>query len=173
MKKKLSLLKPDEAPAIHRADWDHYLRPTPPRRGAFVAIDRSSSVDVLVLPHDPIVLQAGDKDPSGVGVLKHTAEYACEIALQLKGDERITASLLQQEIAKIPAPTGRSILTLLLIGSGQLSKNVAGAVPVCDGSFSFCTFVRPLLYLCVARSCRRRVSGVLSRPAFYIPASKS
>lgn len=131
MKKELSLLKPDEAPTINRADWNHYLRPTPPLQGAFIAIDRSSGVDVLILPHDSIQLQFGTEDPSGAGPLKCDTEFSCEIALQLKGDDALTPLLLQRESAKIPAPTldSKRILTLLIIGGGQLSKDLAG-VPV-------------------------------------------
>lgn len=139
----MSLLEPDKATTINRADWDHYMRPTPPLEGVFIPLDRSSSVDTVFYPYALLRLPRGTRCPSGSGEeLKKETNYHLEMASQLKSDVDLSEKLLATEIGKIPAPADgqQRILTVLLIGGGKVCELIIKAAQIVSGAYR-CLFL--------------------------------
>lgn len=110
---------------INAADWAFYMRKQEVR-GLFIALDRSSSADVILIPNERLRLDAGDMDPATGKPLAAKKDYVLEITFQLKGATCPPASKLDEEIHKCVPPTadeGR-ILTLLLLTGGAPPEQI-------------------------------------------------
>lgn len=119
LKKPLSLVSKDTVVSINAEDWAYYMR-NPSVRGLFLATDRSCSADVLVIPHEPLVLEPGEPDPRSGKQLAEKKKYVLELAFQVKGCKALSASELNDEICKcVPPEAEDRILTLLILAGGD------------------------------------------------------
>ena len=110
----MSLLEPDKATTINRADWDHYMRPTPPLEGVFIPLDRSSSVDTVFYPYALLRLPRGTRCPSGSGEeLKKETNYHLEMASQLSPTSTSVKSSWRRRLARFQHPPMGSNESLL------------------------------------------------------------
>ena len=109
----------DTTVAINVADLAYYMR-RPKLHVVFVAQDRSSSADALILPKGRVKLRER-VDPSSGRPLTEEKKFRLELALQLKGNSCPSPAALAEEIEKCvpPAPDSKRFLTLLYLSGGD------------------------------------------------------